>query len=110
MRQVLLVLWAGLGGLGLVLAWGASGSLAAVLIGTNTASLLLYGWDKLSARAGSVRVPEWALHLVSLAGGAGAALGRLAFDHKTRKPAFGVSAAIGVLLVMLATGVKAADS
>jgi uncharacterized membrane protein YsdA (DUF1294 family) len=48
-----------------------------------------YGWDKRRAERGGRRVPERTLHLLALVGGfPGAWLGRRAFRHKTRRPAF----------------------
>ncbi len=56
---------------------------------TGALAFILFGWDKLMARARRRRVPEAALLGCALMGGsAGAALGMAAFRHKTRKPLF----------------------
>jgi uncharacterized membrane protein YsdA (DUF1294 family) len=76
----------------------------------NVGSLLLMGFDKMSARANFERVPEAWFFLISLAGGfVGVILGMLAFRHKTRKASFQLkivtAAVLGTLaLVFLATG------
>ncbi len=47
------------------------------------------GFDKLSAKVDSERVPEMWFFLISLAGGFGGVLfGMFAFHHKTSKPSF----------------------
>ena len=57
----------------------------ALFVGLNVATMLSYGYDKLLARAGARRVPELALHLLSVCGGTpGAFVGALLFHHKTR--------------------------
>lgn len=68
------------------------------------------GFDKLSAKAGSERVPETWFFLISLAGGfAGVIVGMLAFRHKTRKTSFQVKIATvavlsALILVFLVVG------
>jgi uncharacterized membrane protein YsdA (DUF1294 family) len=48
-----------------------------------------YGWDKLAARRGTLRISEGTLHLLALAGGwPGGLAGQLLFHHKTRKNTF----------------------
>jgi uncharacterized membrane protein YsdA (DUF1294 family) len=59
------------------------------LAGASAVLFGLYGWDKHRAGSRGRRVPEVVLHGLALAGGfAGGWLGRAAFRHKTRKPAF----------------------
>ena len=54
-------------------------------------SLLLFGWDKLMAKAGRSRIPEAALlGAAFFGGGTGALLGMLLFRHKIRKAPFPV--------------------
>ena len=80
------------------------------LVLINAGSLVLMGFDKLSAKVNSERVPEIWFFLISLAGGfAGVILGMFAFRHKTRKTRFqfkiAAAAVLGTLmLVFLATG------
>ena len=75
----------------------------------NAGSLVMMGFDKLSAKAGSERVPEmW--FLISLAGGfVGVVLGMFAFHHKTSKTGFQIriaaAAVLGTLVIVyLVTG------
>ena len=64
----------------------------AVFIAVNGATFCLYGFDKYQAIRLGARVPETMLHLVAAVGGTpGAALGQLAFRHKTRKRSFRVA-------------------
>jgi uncharacterized membrane protein YsdA (DUF1294 family) len=50
----------------------------------NIVTFLFYGYDKMSSKAGTGRIPELLLHLLALAGGfAGALLGMGVFHHKT---------------------------
>lgn len=54
------------------------------LVAAGVVTFALYGYDKLSSKAGAGRVPELLLHLLSLAGGfGGALLGMLVFRHKS---------------------------
>lgn len=54
------------------------------LLAAGVAAFLIYGYDKVSAKAGAGRVPESLLHLLALAGGfAGALLGMVVFRHKS---------------------------
>lgn len=54
-------------------------------------AFLLFGWDKLMAKAGRTRIPEAALlGAALLGGGAGALLGMLLFRHKIRKAPFSI--------------------
>jgi len=76
----------------------------------NVGSLVLMGLDKLSAKAGSERVPEMWFLLISLAGGfVGVVLGMFAFRHKTRKTSFQLKIAAAavfatVMILYLITG------
>jgi uncharacterized membrane protein YsdA (DUF1294 family) len=80
------------------------------LVLVNAGSLVLMGFDKMSASVNSERIPEMWFFLISLAGGfVGVILGMFAFRHKTRKVSFQVkiaaAAVLGTLvLVFLATG------
>ncbi len=65
------------------------------LIGLGTATFVLFGWDKMRAKADQWRVPELVLLGFMIAGGCfGGALGMAAFNHKTRHRSFLVTAAI----------------
>ncbi len=75
------------------------------LLIVNAGSLLLMGFDKLSAKMDSERVPEMWFFLVSLAGGfGGVVLGMFAFHHKTSKPSFQLkivaAAVLGVSILL----------
>lgn len=55
----------------------------------NGIGFLLYGVDKLKAKADAWRIPEKTLLLIAAIGGAvGALFGMKVFHHKTRKPVF----------------------
>ena len=80
-----------LGAFVMALVLGALGlsAMRSLLLGWNVATLLAYGYDKLLARSGQERVPELALHLLSLCGGSpGAFVGMVLFRHKTRDQGF----------------------
>ena len=63
--------------------------LLAYLAGVNLTTILLYGYDKLAARARYSRVPEKTLHIFAFAGGTpGAFLAQGLFRHKTSKSSF----------------------
>jgi uncharacterized membrane protein YsdA (DUF1294 family) len=80
------------------------------LVLINAGSLVLMGFDKMSARVNSERVPEMWFFLISLAGGfVGVVLGMFAFRHRTRKASFQLkivaAAILGTLaLFLLVTG------
>ena len=58
-------------------------------IGINLVTYPIWWYDKRQARKGGFRVPEWTLHLLSLAGGGVAAvLAMRSLRHKTLKPVF----------------------
>jgi uncharacterized membrane protein YsdA (DUF1294 family) len=55
----------------------------------NVFTMLLYGIDKLAAKQGRWRVPEFKLHLLTILGGwPGAILAQRFFRHKTKKKRF----------------------
>jgi uncharacterized membrane protein YsdA (DUF1294 family) len=66
--------------------WPPYGTWLAAAGGTT---FLLYGWDKLQAIGGGLRVPKIVLHGLALAGGVlGGWAGMLVFRHKRRQGAF----------------------
>jgi len=76
------------------------------LLVINAAGFLLMGFDKLSAKIDSGRIPEMWFFLISLAGAfLGIILGIFAFHHKTRKTSFQIkvviAAGLGVLVLAL---------
>ena len=76
------------------------------LLVINAAGFLLMGFDKLSAKIDSGRIPEMWFFLISLAGAfLGIILGMFAFHHKTRKTSFQIkvviAAGLGVLVLAL---------
>jgi uncharacterized membrane protein YsdA (DUF1294 family) len=59
------------------------------------------GFDKLSAKTASERVPEMWFFLISLAGGfCGVVLGMFAFHHKSSKPSFQIKIVVAALLAI----------
>lgn len=69
------------------------GPLRLAMLGTyvvlSVLTFALYGADKAAARRGARRTPEFALHLIALAGGwPGALAGQRVFRHKTQKQPF----------------------
>ena len=70
------------------------------LLCVNIVTFLFYGYDKhLSMKDGAWRVPEAALHLLSLAGGfIGAFLGRRYYRHKTQKMVFIIAIVLSAFL------------
>jgi uncharacterized membrane protein YsdA (DUF1294 family) len=69
------------------------------LAGASVALFGFYGWDKRRAAGRGRRIPEVVLHGLALAGGfPGGWLGRGAFRHKTRQPAFLVVLLLATLL------------
>ena len=75
------------------------------LLVINAAGSLLMGFDKLSAKIDSGRIPEMWFFLISLAGAfLGIFLGMFAFHHKTRKTSFQIKiviAGLGALVLAL---------
>ena len=54
------------------------------LVAISVVTFIFYAYDKISAKAGTGRIPEMLLHLLSVAGCfAGALLGMLVFRHKS---------------------------
>lgn len=75
------------------------GWLPAWLMGLGVVTFAVYGWDKQRAKSDGRRVPEAALHALSLGGGVlGGWAGRQVFRHKTRKPVFTVVLAVATVL------------
>lgn len=79
------------------------------LLLASAVGFLLMGFDKLSAKVGSERVPELLFLLISLVGGfGGIILGILVFHHKISKRSFqlkiGVGAAISIMIFLLVVG------
>jgi len=72
----------------------------------NSAGFLLMGFDKLSAKIDSGRIPEMWFFLLSLVGAfPGILFGMFAFHHKTRKTSFqikvAIAAGLGALVLAL---------
>lgn len=72
----------------------------------SAVGLVLMGFDKLSAKVDSERVPELWFFLISLAGGfTGIVLGMFAFHHKISKRSFqlkiGVAAVVPILVLII---------
>ena len=72
----------------------------------SAVGLILMGFDKLSAKVASERVPELWFLLISLAGGfTGVLVGVFIFHHKVNKPTFqfkiGIGAAISILILVI---------
>lgn len=65
----------------------------------NLALFIIMGYDKARAKAEKWRVSEATLFILGLLGGAiGGFLGMKVFHHKTKKPAFYIIFAIGIVL------------
>ena len=63
--------------------------LLAYFIAINLTTFILYGYDKVIAGSGRLRIPEWVLHSLAIAGGSPAALvAQKMFRHKTLKGPF----------------------
>lgn len=77
--------------------------LIAYVLGLGLSTFLLYGYDKLRARRGGLRVPESALLALPLIGGAaGGWAGMLVWRHKTRHASFWLAQVIGTALIAAA--------
>jgi uncharacterized membrane protein YsdA (DUF1294 family) len=77
-------------------------SLWAYLLLVNVVGLVLMGFDKLSAKADSERVPELLFFLISVAGGfIGVVLGIFVFHHKISKPRFQLKIGVAAILAIL---------
>ena len=71
------------------------------LIAVSVCGFLLMGFDKLSAKMWSRRIPETLFLMVSLVGGfVGVVLGMLVFHHKTRKRSFQLKILVAAVLSM----------
>lgn len=69
------------------------------LVVINVAAFAAFGWDKYCAKNGRWRIPEIVLlALAALGGSAGALLGMVVFNHKTRKLKFNLT--VPVLLIL----------
>ena len=69
----------------------------AIFLIWNVFVSLVYGWDKLRARAGGRRIRERTLILLSyLLGGVGAMFGMVVFNHKTSKMKFRILVPLSV--------------
>ena len=70
-----------------------------LFIELNTATFLLYGFDKVSAQVGARRIPERILYLATFCGGPiGTLLAMNLFRHKTRKLSFQLVVALLILI------------
>jgi uncharacterized membrane protein YsdA (DUF1294 family) len=73
------------------------------IFGISIASFLTYGYDKGVAGRNMTRVPEFALHLLTLCGGSvGSLLGMQLFRHKTHKKSFRIIFWVIVILQIVA--------
>lgn len=71
------------------------------LLLVNGAAFLLMGFDKMTAKMRSSRIPEFWFFLISLAGGiVGVVAGMFAFHHKTNKTSFQVKIVVAMALVL----------
>jgi uncharacterized membrane protein YsdA (DUF1294 family) len=77
--------------------------LVAYVLGLGLSTFLIYGYDKLRAVRGGVRVPESALLTLSVIGGAaGGWAGMLIWRHKTQHTIFWVAQVIGTVVIAAA--------
>ena len=77
--------------------------LVAYVLGLGLSTFLIYGYDKLRAVRGGVRVPESALLTLAVIGGAaGGWTGMLIWRHKTRHTIFWVAQVIGTVVIAAA--------
>ena len=89
-------------GVGLVVASSVP-VLVAYVLGLGLSTFLIYGYDKLRAVRGGVRVPESALLTLSVIGGAaGGWAGMLIWRHKTQHAIFWAAQVIGTLVIAAA--------
>ena len=102
-RAVLAALVAGvLAGVALVLAGGLS-AIVGYVLGLGVSTFLAYSYDKRQAIRNGRRVPERALLLLSVIGGAlGGWAGMLIWRHKTRHARFWAAQVIGTIVIAAA--------
>ena len=102
-RAVIAALVAGvLVAVALALATGLS-AIVAYVLGLGLITFLTYGYDKLQAIRGGRRVPEAALLLLSLTGGAlGGWAGMLVWRHKTNHARFWIAQVTGTIAIAAA--------
>jgi uncharacterized membrane protein YsdA (DUF1294 family) len=99
-----------------LMAIGATATLALItrldlwvcwLVGVNTTVLIAFSLDKSAAMRNRWRIPEVVLHTLAAAGGSPMAwLGRVLFNHKSRKVGFGrtLGTITGIQVVLIAVG------
>lgn len=69
--------------------WLSYNPIVCWLTSVNIVTFTVYGYDKVMARSGGLRVPENILHGLALIGGfAGGLCGMFVFHHKTSKGSF----------------------
>ena len=86
----------------LVVATGLS-VIVAYVLGFGLITFLAYGYDKFQARRGGRRIPERALLLLALIGGAlGGWAGMLVWRHKTNHASFWIAQVIGTIAIAVA--------
>jgi len=79
----------------------ASEDMLYYLLLVNGAAFLLMGFDKMTAKLGSSRIPEAWFFILSLAGGfLGVVGGMYVFHHKTDKTSFQIKIAVAMVLVL----------
>ena len=77
--------------------------IVAYVLGLGLITFLTYGYDKLQAIRGGRRVPEPALRLLSLIGGAlGGWAGMLIWRHKTNHASFWIAQVAGTIVIAAA--------
>ncbi|WP_169542137.1 DUF1294 domain-containing protein [Solirubrobacter soli] len=75
-------------------------AIIAYVVGMGVVTFLVYGYDKLQAKRGGRRVPETALLVISLIGGAlGGWAGMLILRHKTRHTSFWLAQVVGTVVI-----------